>query len=57
MPVLQVPARKEGGPGGLWDLLKEEERDKYKEENDDDEEEMAAKRKDGEDMQDSLVVE
>ena len=40
MPVLQVPAGEEGGPGGLPTLLKEEEQDKDEEgkkENDDNE--------------------
>ena len=34
VPVLQVPARDEGGPGGFANLLKEEE---VKKEDDDDE--------------------
>ena len=60
VPVLQVPAGEEGGPGGLPNLLKEEEKeedDEEKKDNDDDEEEMEGKRRDEEDMQDSLVLE
>ena len=60
VPVLQLPAGEEGGPGGLPNTLKEGEKDENweeKKEDDDDEEEMEGKRKDGEDMQDSLVVE
>ena len=45
VPVLQVPAGEEGGPGGLPNLLKEEK----KEDDDDDEEEMEGKRRDEED--------
>ena len=59
MPFLQVPARKDGGPGGLPNLLKEKEKEQDEEENkedDDDDEEMEEKRRDEEDMQDSLVV-
>ena len=40
MPVLQVPAGKEGGPGGFPNLLKEEEQEEdeeEKKEDDDDE--------------------
>ena len=40
MPVLQVPAGKEGGPGGFPNLLKEDEREEdeeEKKEDDDDE--------------------
>ena len=40
MPVLQVPAGEEGGPGGFPNLLKEEEKD-----DDDDEWEMDGKRR------------
>ena len=57
---LQVPAGEEGEPKGLPNLLKEEEKEEdeeEKKEDDDDKEEMEGKRKDGEDMQDSLVVE
>ena len=60
MPVLQVPSGEEGGPGGLPSLLKEEEREEDEEEkkvDGDDEEEMEGKRRDEEDMHDSLVVE
>ena len=32
MPVLQVPAGEEGGPGGFPNLLKEEEHEKGEEE-------------------------
>ena len=40
MPVLQVPAGKEGGPGGFPNFLKKEEQDENKEEKkeDDDDE-------------------
>ena len=40
MPVLQIPAGEEGGPGGFPNLLKEEEQeedDDEKKEDDDDE--------------------
>ena len=40
MPVLQVPAGKEGGPGGIPNLFKEDEREEdeeEKKEDDDDE--------------------
>ena len=47
MPVLQVPAGEEGWPGA-W---------RQKKEDDDEEEEMEGKKRDIEDMQDSLVVE
>ena len=64
VPVLQVSAGVEGGPGGLPNLLKEEEKEEdeeekkeEKKEDDDDEEEMDGKRRDEEDMHDSLVVE
>ena len=57
MPVLQVLAGEEGGPGVLPNLLKEEEDEEEKKEDDDEEEEMEGKRKDEEDLQDSLVVE
>ena len=60
MPVIQVPAGKEGGPGGIPNHLNEEakeEVDEEKNEDDDEEEEMEGKRRDEEDMQDSLVVE
>ena len=66
--VLQVPAGKEGEPGGLPNFLKEEfdeekeEDDEEKEEDDEEkkenyEKEMEGKRRDEEDMQDILVVE
>ena len=61
VPVLQVPAGDEGGPGGLPNTLKEGEKEEdleeEKKEDDDDDEEMEGKRRDAEDMQDSLVVE
>ena len=45
MPVLQVPAGEEGGPGAFPNLLKEEEDDENEEqkEDDDDEKEMEGK--------------
>ena len=49
MPVLQVPAGEEGGPGGLPNLLKEEAKEQdeeEKKEDDIDEEEMEGKRRD-----------
>ena len=48
-----------GGLGGLPNLLKEEEKeeDEQKKKEDDDKEEMEGKRRDEEDMHDSLVVE
>ena len=46
------------GPGGLPNLLKEEEKEEYEEEKKGEyEEEVEGKRRDQEDMQDSLVVE
>ena len=73
VPVLQIPAGEEEGPGGLPNLLKEGEKEEDEEEKkefdddrhrfghfpclDDDEEEMQKKRRDEEDMQDSLMVE
>ena len=60
MPVLQVPAGEEGGPGGLPNLLKEKEKEEdeeEKKEDDDDDQEMKGKMRDEEDIQDSLVVE
>ena len=60
MPLLQVSAGEEGGPGGLPNLLKVKEKvdnENKKKEDVDDEEEMEGKRRDEEDMQDSLVVE
>ena len=60
VPVLQVPAGKEGGPGGLPNLLQEEEKEEVEEEkkeDGDDEEDMEGKRRNEKDMQDSLVVE
>ena len=59
-PVLQVPAGEEGGPSRLINLLKEEEREEdveRKKEDGDDEKDMEGKRRNEEDMQDSLVVE
>ena len=59
MPVLQVPAEEEGGPGGHPNLMKKGENEKdgeEKMEDDDDDEEMKGKRKDEKDIQDSLVV-
>ena len=52
----------EGGPGGLPNLLnlkngEKEDEGEEKKEDDDDEEEMEWKRRDEEDMQDSLVLE
>ena len=60
VPVLQVPAGEEGGPGGLWNLLKEEEKEEdeeEKKEDDEEKEEIEGNRRDEEDMQDSLVLE
>ena len=67
LPVLQVPAGEGGEPGGLTNFLKEEEKeedDVEKEENDVEKkdnhekgEEMEGKRREDEDMQESLVVE
>ena len=60
MPVLQETAGEEEGPGSLPNLLKEEDRkedEEEKMEDDDGEKEMEGKRRDEEDMQDSLVVE
>ena len=51
VPVLQVPTGEEGWSGGLPNLLKEE-----KKEDEYEEEEIEGKRRDEEDMQDSLVV-
>ena len=60
MPILQVPAGEKVGPEGLPNLLKlgekEDEGEKMKEV-DDKEEEMEGKRRDEEDIQESLVVE
>ena len=39
VPVLQVPAGKEGEPGGLPNFLKEEEQEEYDEEKEKDDEE------------------
>ena len=47
VPVLQVPAGEKGGPGGLPNLLKEEEKekdDKEKNEDDNDKEEIGGRR-------------
>ena len=57
MDVLNVPPGEEGGPEGLPNLLKEEQDEREKKEDDDEEEEMEGKRRDREDMPDSLVVE
>ena len=38
MPVLQVPAGEEGGPGGFPNLLKEEEEDVEEKQEDNDDE-------------------
>ena len=55
LPVLQVPAGDEGGPGCLPYLLKEEEKeeedDEEKKKDDDDEKEMKVKRREEADMQ------
>ena len=65
LPVLQVPAGEEGEPGGLTNFLKKEEKeedDVEKEEDDeekkenDEKEELEGKRREEEDIQDSLVV-
>ena len=48
-PVLQVPAGKEGGPGGLPNVRKEEKNEKDEEEkneDDNDKKEMEGKRRD-----------
>ena len=46
MPVLQVPAGEEGGPGGFPNILKEEEQEEdEKKEDDDGEEETEGKRR------------
>ena len=48
MPVLQVPAGEEGGPGGFSNLFNEEEQQEDKEEikeDDDDEKNMEGKRR------------
>ena len=52
--ILQVPAGEEGGLGVLPNLLKEEEE---KEDEEEKKEEMEGKRRDEEDMQDSLELE
>ena len=55
VPVLQVLAREEGGPGGIPNLLKEEEKYEDKEEKKENEEEVEdveGKRRDEKDMQD-----
>ena len=60
MPVLQVPVGKEGGPGGLPNLLKKEDKEEdeeEKKEDDDYDEEMKGKMRDEENIQDSLVEE
>ena len=67
VPVLQVPAGEEGEPGGLTNFLKKEEKEEDEVEKGEDDEEkkriiekgdkMEGKRRDEEDMQDSLVVE
>ena len=57
MPVLQVPAGVDGGPGGLLNILKEDEKEDEKKEDKEEEEEMEGKWRDEEEMYDSLVVE
>ena len=73
VPVLQVPAGKEGKPGGFPNFWKEEEKEEYNEENEKDDEkkeeddekkekdekkeEMEGKRREEEDRYDSLLVE
>ena len=60
VPVLQVPAGEDRGPRGLSNLPNKEEKDGdegEKKEDDDKEVEMEGKRRDWEDMHDSLVVE
>ena len=60
VPVILIPAVEEGRPAGLPNLLKEEEKEEdegEKNEDHDDKEQMEGKRRDEEDMQDSLVVE
>ena len=59
MPVIEVPAGEEGGPGGLPNLLNKEEsvdNEEEKKEHDDYEEEMKGKSRDEEEMQDSPMV-
>ena len=58
--IRKVHAGEEGGPGGLPNLLKEEEKqedDDEKKEDDEEEEKIKGKRKDEDEMQDSLMVE
>ena len=58
VPVLQVPAKEEGGPRDLPNILKEEEKEEgeeEKKEDGDDEEEWEEKRRD--ELQGSLMVE
>ena len=60
MLTSQVPSGEEGGPGGLPNLLKEDDKDKDEEEkreDDDEEDNMEGKRRDEEDRQDSLIEE
>ena len=60
VPILQVPAGEEGGPGGLHNLRKEKDKEEDEEEKKDDyddEKGMEGKRKEKEDIQDSIVVE
>ena len=60
LPVLQVSAGDKRGPGGLPNLMKQGEKKQdweEKKEDDGDKEEMEGKRRDEEDMLDSLVVE
>ena len=60
VPVLQVASGEKGGPGSLPSLLKQGEKEEggeEKKEGDDDKEEMEGNRRDGQDMQDSLVLE
>ena len=59
VPVLQVPAREEGGPGGPLNLMKQgkTEEDWEEKEDDDNDDELEGKRIDKEDIQDILMVE
>ena len=55
VPVLQIPVGKEGGPGGLPNLLRRKRRVmQYKKEDYDDKEEMEGKRRDEDEHQESL---
>ena len=60
VPVIPITAVEEGRPAGLPNLLKKEEKEEEegeKNEDHDHKEQMEGKRRDEEDMQDSLVVE